>query len=193
MKTFLLACLVIPLLMGCNQTPKTFNKAPSFLIDDVSPVYGYGYNLRYSDGSEVETSHCNGNTCIMASIGPSFSYDLEEDKASFIKKKEGRYQISIDYVDKTVTYKAYLGYMFDYKTPLKESSVNWKQAYDYRFGELKELEMPIIDDKTCLPQLPPDTFAIDEYKEEAKFVAIVVDFSSPTYGSGVYGFLIENA
>ena len=193
MKTFLLACLAIPLLMGCNQSPKTFNKAPSFLIDGVAPMYGYGYNVRYSDGSELETKHCNGNSCVVISIGPAFNFDLEESQASFIKKNENRYQIGIDYVDDNVAYTALYGYMTTYKTPLEESSSNWKQPYEYRFGELKELPLPVISEKNCLPQLPPNTFTIDEYKEEASFIVVVINFESPTYGFGSYGFLIENA
>lgn len=178
---FIISSIVIE---GCSCSSKgeiiitsqNYNNPPVIKINGKNPYIGE-VACRYDSLGNSASSFIKQRRENMENEVDVFRNDSPD-----IISKSNNYLISIDYCNDDYTIDVYYSLLLDIDEPSHPLGSSWTICIDWNkiFGFKERLK------------LNDQSFSLENFEENVKYIGIRIDFRSPTFGLSNVGFLIQN-
>ena len=157
-------------------TSQNYNNPPEIKINGKNPYIGE-VACRYDSLGNSASSFIKQRRENMQNEVDVFRNDSPD-----IISQSDNYLISIDYCNDDYTIDVYYSLLLDIDEPSHPLESSWTICIDWNkiFGFNERLE------------LNDQSFSLENFEENVKYIGIRIDFRSPTFGLSNVGFLIQN-
>ena len=160
------------------EIDKTVNECPIITINSNDDSYESINNSFYANGNDKATVEYRNNKGDVMYITAAFTPEIKNKKNledyALINSLDKRYHLSVDYINNDYDLFCYTAYLNEDYNPIVKTDSQWKHHDDFVRALGKLYEKETIDNTFVLNELDVDT---------ATYIALVVEFNSPTFGS----------